>query len=279
MNRGSDRNDNRDREVVREDINNQQRGGAGSDENTNDNNKNNDDDDDDDEEGVPNTDRNCELTEWSDEGCTCENGQKREHRLFKKEKYKKGCLKKYPNVKFEKYVNCGMSDCTENGQVESSTRKACYLSKWSRWSKCSASCFGQKIRVRRPDLRHQLTEDDLKRIAQIYSKLQSKTETIDDIIGLNITSVANQDHPCAGQKLVEAERCGDDDENCEEELVCSQPPIRGLCDKEPENRYYYNKNNNDCGLYVYTGCPGNKNDFEDYNKCREICMSECGNLF
>lgn len=198
--------------------------------------------------------------------------------MFKKQNNKKGCLKKYPNVKLEKLVNCGTSDCTENGQVESSTRKACYLSKWSRWSKCSASCFGQKIRVRRPDQRHQLTEEDLKRIAQIHSKIQSRVETIEDIIGLNITSVANQEHPCAGQNLVEAERCGDDDDECEETLVCSQPPIRGKCDKEPEIRFYFNKNNNDCGMYVSTGCPGNKNDFEDYNKCREMCMSKLKNL-
>lgn len=96
-NANRDRDDNRD--SIRESINNQRSSAEV---------QNNDLDD---EDEVPSSDTTCEMTEWSDEGCTCENGQKREHRTFKNARNLKACKRRYPNVKFERHVNCGNTDC------------------------------------------------------------------------------------------------------------------------------------------------------------------------
>lgn len=61
------------------------------------------------------------MTEWSDEGCTCENGQKKEHRTFKNARNLKACKRRYPNVKFERHVNCGNTDCP-SGRDETTRR-------------------------------------------------------------------------------------------------------------------------------------------------------------
>lgn len=106
-----DRDDNR--ESVRESINNQ-RGGGGSAEVQN--------NDLDDEDEVPSSDTTCEMTEWSDEGCTCENGQKREHRTFKNARNLKACKRRYQNVKFERVVNCGNTDCPVGGRDDTTRR-------------------------------------------------------------------------------------------------------------------------------------------------------------
>lgn len=109
----------------------------------------------------------------------------------------------------------------------------------------------------------------------MYSKIQSRSETKQEIIELNITSVRNPDHDCAGQTLVEARSCGkSDDNNCEIDQICSQPPMRGNCNQPPEVRYFFNKATSDCGMYLYTGCPGGRNDFDNYTTCLEFCMSK-----
>ena len=66
------------------------------------------------------------MTEWSDEGCTCENGRKKEHRTFKNAKNLKACRKRYPNAKLERVVNCGNTDCTGRNE---GTRKVTYFIK------------------------------------------------------------------------------------------------------------------------------------------------------
>lgn len=116
-NRGGGGGSDRDREPNREDDNNNQRG---SDENTNDDNTKNDDDNNRNE--VPPDDTNCQLSEWSDEGCTCENGQKREHREFRAvARNLKGCKRKYQYVELERFVPCVVTDCAESARV-------CYFS-------------------------------------------------------------------------------------------------------------------------------------------------------
>lgn len=93
----------RDRDEERD---NNRMGGSSA-ENQNNEQEGGDDDDDD----VPSSDPQCEMTDWSDEGCTCENGQKREHRKFKNTKYERVCRIRYSNVKIEREVTCGTSDC------------------------------------------------------------------------------------------------------------------------------------------------------------------------
>lgn len=161
------------------------------------------------------------------------------------------------------------------------TAASCQLSKWSKWSKCSSHCFGQSIRVRRPEQRHLLYEENLKRVAEVFTKIQNRNEDEEDILSLNFTSVQNPDHDCAGEKLIESKRCNkENDEECLEmetdgpPKFCLHPPMRGNCNKDPEILYFFNKHTNDCGQFMYTGCDGSKNSFDTYKLCRETCVGK-----
>lgn len=56
-------------------------------------------------------DPECELSEWNQDDCSCEDGQgdKFMRREFKKNRNKKSCMRKYQNVKLKK--PCEESDC------------------------------------------------------------------------------------------------------------------------------------------------------------------------
>ncbi|VDP21318.1 unnamed protein product [Soboliphyme baturini] len=52
--------------------------------------------------------------------------------------------------------------------------------------------------------------------------------------------------------------------------VCSLDQDAGTC-KEYNVKYYYNRRNMKCELFVYTGCGGNDNKFETQQECCETC--------
>ena len=45
----------------------------------------------------------------------------------------------------------------------------------------------------------------------------------------------------------------------------------GACRNLAENRWYYNKLSQECNIFPYTGCHGNKNNFETRELCQQTC--------
>lgn len=53
--------------------------------------------------------------------------------------------------------------------------------------------------------------------------------------------------------------------------ICVLPKEIGNCDNSTE-RYYYDSKDNNCLVFVYSGCNGNSNNFETLEQCKKRCM-------
>lgn len=70
-------------------------------------------------------DRDCRLTEWTEEdGCSCDSGQgqRKKTREFKRREKKNYCMRKYPTIELEKVENCETPEC----DGESTTMKVSF---------------------------------------------------------------------------------------------------------------------------------------------------------
>ncbi|ESO93317.1 hypothetical protein LOTGIDRAFT_119365, partial [Lottia gigantea] len=62
--------------------------------------------------------------------------------------------------------------------------------------------------------------------------------------------------------------------NCQNrQNPCALPPDSGTCD-ELVPRYYYDKHNQHCLPFNFTGCGGNANNFRSEEECHGITMKE-----
>ncbi|EYC31476.1 hypothetical protein Y032_0004g2174 [Ancylostoma ceylanicum] len=52
---------------------------------------------------------------------------------------------------------------------------------------------------------------------------------------------------------------------------CKQKMDVGLC-RASLPRFFYNSTSRKCEEFIYGGCGGNKNNFDDENECRKKCM-------
>jgi hypothetical protein len=59
---------------------------------------------------------------------------------------------------------------------------------------------------------------------------------------------------------------------------CTQPKETGNCENKYA-RWHYSKDDNKCMPFYYTGCDGNKNNFESLEHCVQDCPSKIGNSF
>lgn len=64
-------------------------------------------------------------------------------------------------------------------------------------------------------------------------------------------------------------------EECEQHCghvqdVCTMPPVYGGC-QDNETRWYYDQRSEECVEFSFSGCRGNKNNFETERECRNQC--------
>ena len=74
------------------------------------------------EEEVDKKDKECQVTDWKEEDCSCQSGQpkKQSNRKFKNSRNQKRCMVKYPKLLLEKFDDCPATDCNDD---EESTPK------------------------------------------------------------------------------------------------------------------------------------------------------------
>lgn len=54
--------------------------------------------------------------------------------------------------------------------------------------------------------------------------------------------------------------------------ACYLPPVKGRC-TESHKRWYFDKDKKTCSHFNYTGCYGNKNNFNTREACHKSCIS------
>lgn len=57
--------------------------------------------------------------------------------------------------------------------------------------------------------------------------------------------------------------------------TCTLPRAEGTC-AEKQSRWYFDQSENRCMPFYYTGCGGNKNNFESRDACESDCPPKIG---
>lgn len=60
--------------------------------------------------------------------------------------------------------------------------------------------------------------------------------------------------------------------------LCTLPRTEGTC-TEKQSRWYFDQSENRCMPFYYTGCGGNKNNFESRDVCETDCPPKIGKIF
>ncbi|KAL7050163.1 hypothetical protein ACKWTF_003970 [Chironomus riparius] len=252
----------------------------------------------------------CVLTDWtsfSECSAVCGKGHRSRTRRYKIRKNHKKCQKMYP-VELEQFIDCKGKSCSGDEisvEQKPQVRKLdyrCRLTEWSKWSPCSSTCgLGERMRVRVPIDKNSSANDHVHKIMKLFKKFNSKNnkyrneiengnrdveendagnsnerdgEELSDLEILGVSSSSK--HPCINEEFVQKQACGMRNKPCEYEFYgmppfCLLDPKPGACRSHAENRWYYDKNLQDCSAFPYSGCHGNKNNFESKEQCQQIC--------
>lgn len=62
-----------------------------------------------------------------------------------------------------------------------------------------------------------------------------------------------------------------------DEMACSLPMDEGTC-LAIIPKYYYNKEEKECRLFIYRGCQGNANRFDSRDDCYNLCLARSGRM-
>ncbi|XP_076168911.1 spondin-1 isoform X2 [Ptiloglossa arizonensis] len=226
----------------------------------------------------------CALEEWSAwSSCTssCGPGHMTRLRKFREKKYRKQCKSISDGPELQQTIDCENDSCPdEDGDEvsESSTQKEdndndeenaakedyeeeepamevteewlqkCvddHYTPWSLWSPCSSSCGpGVQLRSRLVD--------------KNWSNLGESDETF------SLEECKIQQAAC----VANIPTCDFSKEEAEQ--ICSEPVQKGQCNGNIL-RAYFDKQAGRCRLFSYSGCDGNRNNFQTELDCKNVC--------
>uniref|UniRef100_A0A914I7F5 Spondin-1 n=1 Tax=Globodera rostochiensis TaxID=31243 RepID=A0A914I7F5_GLORO len=179
----------------------------------------------------------CLVSGWDDwTECTvrCGRGKRSRRRHLLNNSTADRC-----NVELKVEEEC-IGEDGEDCSVKADPR--CQSTSWSDWSPCSASCDdGVKVRTR-------------------------------------LFFYAEHEQECAKTKnLMEKERCNVNScrrlLSAHSEEICEEEKEPGQCQGQFP-RYWFNAKQRKCERFVYSGCKGNRNQFESAEECKQFCIPD-----
>uniref|UniRef100_A0A914ZKI1 Spondin-1 n=1 Tax=Parascaris univalens TaxID=6257 RepID=A0A914ZKI1_PARUN len=170
---------------------------------------------------------------WSDCSVTCGHGTRSRSRTFKEPDSNNVTCPHVDLIRKDICVGENGDDCSVTPDP------LCRATTWSEWSPCSASCDeGVRVRTR-------------------------------------LLFYAEHEQRCAHVTLQENENC--QLQTCRRflsahsEEICEEEKQEGLC-AGTFPRYWYNSKLKRCERFIYTGCKGNRNQFETEDECKRFCV-------
>ncbi|KAF7993287.1 hypothetical protein HCN44_006347 [Aphidius gifuensis] len=190
------------------------------------------------EEGTILSTPECELSEWSTwSSCTttCGEGSTTRSRNFIHKKHRKKCKAIANGPQLQETFDCDNGPC-ENSETKENCPADAY-GPWSQWSPCSVSC-GSGLKSR-------------------YRFSNDNTQGINECKEQHVNCMA------------EVHDCNITPEIADE--MCSESLMPGNCQRIYK-RVYFDNEKQRCQYFDYTGCDGNKNNFDTMEACKKICI-------
>ncbi|XP_014248718.1 spondin-1 [Cimex lectularius] len=187
----------------------------------------------------------CEVTEWSDwSGCSvsCGEGTRYRFRRIKNQKNYKKCTAyfNHPPLRQEEKCVVKSQDCKDLPMNLPFTDK-CVPGPWSEWSACSVNC-GMGTRRRHREIISRTWGGGPDQCSHI---LQNETITCSEKAGCELTAEQARE-------------------------ACQSPKMPGPCRGQFE-KWYFDTSTRNCMKFVYSGCWGNRNQFDTQEECEKTC--------